>query len=63
MSECGKQHLDSSSDSGSSCSEVPKIRAVQNKTVQGWILQYDKQCNTIIWLKYDTGDRNHVSKL
>ena len=55
--------LQKSSDFGSSYSEVPKIRVVQKKTVQEWILQYDKQYNTIVWLKYDTGDRNQVSKL
>ena len=63
MSEGRKRQLDSSSDSGSSYSEAPKRRAVQKKTVQEWISQYDKQYNTTVWLKYDTADRNHVSKL
>ena len=63
MSECRKRQLDSSTDSGSSYSEAPKRRAVQKKTVQEWISQYDEQYNTTVWLKYDTVDRNHVSKL
>ena len=63
MSEGRKRQLDSSSDSGSSYSEAPKRRAVQKKTVQEWISHYDKQYNTTVWLKYDTVDRNHVSKL
>ena len=63
MSECRKRPLDSSSDSGSSCGETSKRRAVQKKTVQEWISQYDKQFNTAVWLKFDTVDRTHVSTL
>ena len=63
MSERRKRQLDSSSDSSSSCGESSKRRAVQKKTVQEWISQYDKQFNTAVWLKFDTVDRTRVSTL
>ena len=63
MSERRKRYLDSSSDSSSSCSETSKRRAVQKKTVEEWVSQYDKQFNTAVWLKFNTVDRTHVSTL
>ena len=63
MSEHRKRYLDSSSDSSSSCSETSKRRAVQKKTVEEWVSQYDKQFNTAVWLKFNTVDRTHVSTL
>ena len=63
MTEHRKRYLGSSPDSSSSYSETPKRRAVQKKTVQEWISQYDKQFNTAVWLQFDTVDRTHVSTL
>ena len=38
---------------------------VTQRTVERWIVENDKQLDTMIWLKFETveGDREHVSAL
>ena len=54
------------SDTSSSLFQCPlstKKRAVTTKTVDRWILDYNKTLNTATWLNYDKADHYHVSRL
>ena len=61
-SERGKRLLDSSSDCSSS-SFVPKRRVGQERTVEDWISQCDREFDTSVWLKYIAANRKHVAAL
>ena len=53
-------------DRDAPCSDPPtKKRSVQNKTVEKWVVENDKELNTSVWLKSETAadDRDRVATL
>ena len=55
-----RQKLPPSVDTTPSTSVPPSKRGVNKRTANKWLAEYDKELNTLVWLRYELGDRDHV---